>query len=62
MYIAHESEVDRFMEAAICFGVISAALSGALCFLSGDWGIILSICIMGGGIIWELEKIRKMKK
>ncbi len=48
------------MEVAICFGVISAVLSCAAFFLHFGFGIILSICIMGGGIIWELEKIKKI--
>lgn len=50
------------MKNAAIIGIISLCAGICVCFLKGSFGIVISLSIIGAGIIYELEQMKSGKE
>lgn len=50
------------MKNAAIIGIISLCAGICACFLKGSFGIVISLSIIGAGIIYELEQMTSSKE
>lgn len=50
------------MKNAAIIGIISLCAGICACFLKGSFGIVISLSIIGAGIIYELEQMKSSKE